>query len=106
MQVNMREEELPPRDLHVVKHTDESHMPAGPSGMDGLHHRLLSADCLDGRVRAKSIREVLDPCHTFIAALGDNVGCAELQREFLPIRVAAHRDDALRTHLLGRENGE
>src|SRR6266511_6150520 len=79
-------------------------MPASASGSDGLHHRLLAPDRLDDRVRAESIGEFLDLGCTLVATLGDNIGRAELQRELLSILVAAHRDDALGAHLLGREH--
>ena len=43
----MQEEELLPRDLHIVEHADEPDMTAGPCGADGLHHRFLRANLLD-----------------------------------------------------------
>jgi hypothetical protein len=76
VQVHMREEELLPRDLHVVEHADEPDVTAGPRGADGLHHRLLRADGLDDRVRAEPAGELLDPCRALLAALGHDLARA------------------------------
>jgi hypothetical protein len=46
-------------------------------------------------------REVCVP--RVLAALGHDVGRAELAGQLLPRLVAAHRDDPLRTHLLGQQ---
>jgi len=86
-----------------VGDADVPDVPAGPGGVDGLHHRLLGADGLDHGVRAQPVREVFDPGHAVVAAFGDDVGGAELQREFLPGLVPAHRDDPIRAQLPGRE---
>src|SRR5215203_2620276 len=102
----MREEELLPRDLHVVEHADEPHVTACPRGADGLHHRLLRADGLDDRVRAEPVGELLDPCRALVAALGHDLGRAELPGEPLAGLVAAHRDDPLRAELIGGEHRE
>src|SRR3712207_5675496 len=102
----MREEELLPRDLHVVEHADEPDVTAGPRGADGLHHRLLRAYRLDDRVRAEPAGHVLDPCRALLAALAHDVGRAELPGELLAGLVPAHRDNPLRAELLGGEHRE
>jgi hypothetical protein len=43
---------------------------------------------------------------TSVGALGDDVGRAEFARELLTRFVSAHRDDALRAHLLGGKDRE
>src|SRR5215212_3432752 len=106
VQVHVREEELLPRDLHVVEHTDEPDVTAGPRRADGLHHRLLRADGLDDRVRAEPAGELLDPFRALLAALAHDLGRAELPGEPLAGLVAAHHDDPLRTELLGGEHRE
>src|SRR5215213_1098934 len=106
VQVHMREEELLPRDLHLVEHADEPDVTACPRGADGLHHRLLRADGLDDRVRAEPAGELLDPCRALLAALGHDVGGAELPGEPLAGLVPAHRDDTLGAQLLGGEHRE
>ncbi len=44
--------------------------------------------------------------HAFVAALDHDVGCAELAGELLALVVAAHRNDPLGPHLLGRKHTE
>ena len=61
---------------------------------------FLGADRLDHRVRAEPIGQLLDPRHAFVAALGHDVGRAELAGKLLPRLVSAHRDDALGAQLL------
>ena len=73
---------------------------------NSLRHRLLRADAFDDGIRAHALGQVLDTRDTFFAALGDDVGRAELAREFLAGLVAAHRHDAFRTHLLRGEHAE
>jgi hypothetical protein len=74
--------------------------------MDRLDHRLLRADALEHCVSADSVGQLLDAGNAVFAALSHDVGRAELAGQLLARLVAAHRDDALRTHLLGREHGE
>jgi hypothetical protein len=69
-------EQLAPGQLHVVENANETDMPAGPGRAHGLHERLLGADRLNNRMRAQSVGEFLDPGHTFIATLFDDVGSA------------------------------
>ena len=57
---------------------DVADVPAGAGGADGLHHRLLGADGLDRGVGAEAVGEVLDLGDALVAALGDDVGGAEL----------------------------
>ena len=49
---------------------------------------------------------VLDLLDTVVAALGDDVGGAELAGQPLPGFVPAHRDDPLGAELLGGQDGE
>jgi hypothetical protein len=49
---------------------------------------------------------VHDALHALVAALGHDVGRAELAGELLPLLVAAHRDDPLGAHLLRRQHAE
>ena len=50
--------------------------------------------------------QLLDARHALVAALGHDVGRAELAGELLPRLVPAHRDDPLGAHLLGREHAK
>jgi AraC-like DNA-binding protein len=102
----MREEELLPWDLHIVEHADEPDVTACPRGANGLHHRLLRADGLDDRVRAEPAGELLDPCRALLAALGHDLGRAELPGEPLAGLVPAHRDDPIGAELIGGEHCE
>jgi hypothetical protein len=56
---------------------------AGEGGLDRLQHRLLRPDRLDNRVRAQSVRELLDPGDALVAALLDDLGRSELARQAL-----------------------
>ena len=71
---------------------------------DRLRHRLLRAHAFQHRVGADAVGQLLDAGDALFAALRHDVGRAELEGEVLAALVAAHRDDALRAHLLGREN--
>ena len=86
----------------VVGDPDVADVAAGAGGVDGLHHRLLGADRLDHRVRAQPVGQILDRRHAVVAAFGDDVGGAELQRQLLPRLVPAHRDDPFRAELSAR----
>ena len=57
-------------------------------------------------MRAEPAGELLDLRHALVAALGHDVGRAELAGELLAGLVAAHRDDALGAQLLGGEHAE
>jgi len=85
---------------------DEADVPAWPGGADGLHHRLLRADCLDHRVCAEPAREFLDPRHALVPSLLDDVGRAELEGELLSWFVAAHGDDPFRAEVVRGQHGE
>src|SRR3989442_15726674 len=84
---------------------DVADVPAWPGGADGLHHRLLGADCLDHRVCAEPAREFLDPRHALVPSLLDDVSRAELERELLSWLVAAHGDDPFGADLPCGEHG-
>lgn len=72
----------------------------------GLHQQLLRADGLDDLVRPEPASELLDPVHTRVAAVGDDVGRVVLDRELLARFMPAHRDDALRAELFVRQHRE
>ena len=65
---------------------------------------FLRAYAFENGVRADSVGQRLDPIDAGIAALGDDVGRAEFEREVLPRLVAAHRDDPRGAHLFGGEH--
>src|SRR5207247_6073855 len=100
MQMNVRIEKLFTVELDSVRHADVAHVATRPRGTHLLHHRLLGADALQHRVGANSIGQLIDAGPSFVTALGDDVGRAELAGEFLPRLVTAHGDDPLSTHLL------
>ena len=68
--------------------------------LQGLLHGLGGADALQDGVGADAVGQVLDAGDAFLAALGDDVGGAELQGELLPGLVAAHGDDPLGAQFL------
>jgi hypothetical protein len=57
-------------------------------------------------ISSDSLRHVFDLRSAFVTTFGYNVGRTKLSREFLPRFVAAHRDDALSTHLACGEHSE
>jgi hypothetical protein len=57
-------------------------------------------------VGAKPVGELLDPRDAGVAALGDDVGRAEGDRELLARLVAAHGDDPLGAELAGGQHGQ
>jgi len=100
-----------PEQVHAVQcdavgDADEPDVAAGARGVQRLVHRLLRADRLDDRVGAEAVRELLDRGHAGVAALGHDVGGAELTRQPLAGLVAAHGDDPLGAELLGRQDRE
>ena len=94
------------RAADVVRDADVADMPAGAGGADRLQHRLLGADGLDDGVGAEAAGQLLDLPYAVVAALGDDVGGAELEGELLAGLVPAHGDDPLRAELLGRQDTE
>jgi len=106
VQVHVGEEQLLPGQLDVMGDADVADMPAWASGADGLHHRLVRADCLDHRVCAEPVGKFLDLRHPVVAALDDDVGGAVLAGELLSWLVAAHCDDPLCAKLLGGQDSE
>src|SRR6266700_5183422 len=99
VQVDVGEEHLLAGELDVMSDADVADVPAWPGGANGLHHRLLGADCLDHRVCAEPARELLDPRYALVPSLLDDVGGAELEGELLSWRVAAHGDDPFRAEV-------
>jgi hypothetical protein len=101
-----RRSSTPPRESTRRGAADEADVAARAGGADDLHHRLLAADRLDHRVRAEPVRELLDPGHALVPSLLDDVGRAELERQLLSWRVAAHGDNPFRAEAPCSENGE
>lgn len=100
----MGEEQFLAVDGHAVRDADETDVAAGSGGTQRLEHGLLGADALQDGVGADATGEFLDAGDAFVAAFGDDVGGAELGRELLPRRVAAHRDDACGAQFLGGDD--
>src|SRR5438034_6447548 len=98
MQMNVRIEKLFTVELDSVRHADVAHEAARAGGTNRLHHRLLGADALQHGVSTNTVGQLLDAFNALIAALGDDVGRAELAGEFLPRLVTAHRDNPFSTH--------
>ena len=65
---------------------------------------LLGADALQHGVDAVAAGELEDALDRLLAALGDDVGGAELARERDAVRVAAHDDDLLGAEALGGDH--
>src|SRR5947209_18317408 len=104
MEMDVCIEQLLTVELDSVRHADVAHVPALASRTDRLHHRFLGADALQHRVGADSVGQLLDAGHSLVTALCDDVGRAELARQFLSCLVTAHGDDPLSTHLLRGEH--
>src|SRR3954471_17844356 len=100
------EEQVCAIEYDAMRDTDVADRSARSCGPDRLLHRLLSANALEDRISADTVRQLLDPLDTFVAALGDDVSGAELACKLLARLVTAHRDDPLRAHLLRREHAE
>src|SRR6185437_5490146 len=62
------------------------------------------ADTFEHGVRADILRQLLDASDARFAAVGHDVGRAIFDSQVLAALVTAHRDDAGRTYLLGREH--
>ena len=91
--------------LLVLRDADAADDAAGADDADGLLVGRHVADRLedDG---AAAVGEVADLLRSLGAALGDDVGGAELAAEVGARLVAAHQHDALGAELLGRQHGE
>src|SRR5207253_4477692 len=100
-QVHLGEEQLEAGNLDAVGDADEADVPTRARRPDRLHHRLLGTDRLDHRVRAESVRQLLDAGDTIVAALVHDVRRAELATELLSLWIATHENDALGAHLPG-----
>src|SRR6478752_1936130 len=82
-QADVGEEQLLPVDGDLVGDTDEADVATGSGGVQGLAHGLSGADALQDRVGTDPAGQLLDPGDTFLTALGDDVGGAELARQLL-----------------------
>src|SRR5581483_11302208 len=90
-QTDVPEEEVGAVERDAVRHADVADRAARPRRFDRLHHRLLRPDTLQHRIGADALRQLLDALDALVAALGHDVGRAELARERLTRRVPAHR---------------
>ena len=106
VQVDVPKNSSSPVELDAVRDADVTDRATGARRLDRLHHRFLRADAFEDAVGADALRQLLDAGDAVVAALGDDVGRAELAREPLPRLVAAHRDDALGAHLSGGQDRE
>ena len=57
-------------------------------------------------MRTEPVGQFFDGRHAVVAAVGDDVGGTELQGQFLPRFVPAHRDDPFRAQLFGGQDSE
>ena len=67
----------------TVRDADVTDHPTGTGGADRLVHRLLGADALEHAVGADPVEQLLHRGDSRVAALGDDVGRAELARQRL-----------------------
>jgi hypothetical protein len=100
----LRIEQLRGVQLDAVRHSDIADHGSRPRALQGLHHGFFGADAFEHGIRADVFRQRLDAGDALFAALGDDVGCAIFESEVLAAFVAAHRDDAVRAHLLGGQH--
>jgi hypothetical protein len=87
-----------------VGHSYEADHRAGAGDVERRLHRLAGADALQGGVDAHAAGHLLDGLDGGVAALGDDVGGAELRCELLAVGVARRRDDPLGAEALGGEH--
>jgi hypothetical protein len=79
-----------PVELDAVRDVDVAETATGSGGTDGLHHRLLGADCLDDRVGSES-----PPVSSLIFATPRRRvprRCRLLRTPDLPVGVPGHSD--------------
>ena len=86
---DVAEEHLPDRQLDAVRNADEADHRAGAGDVERRLHRLAGADALERGVDADAVGQLLDRLDRRVAALGDDVGGAELRGELLAVGVAA-----------------
>ena len=94
------------RRLLVLRDADAADDAAGADDADGLLVGGHVADGLEDDVGAVAAGELADLGDAFLAALGDDVGGAELAAEVGAGLVAAHQDDLLGAEPLGRQHGQ
>jgi len=93
-QVLLREEQELALELHAVRHADKADGAAGTGRVDRLMHGFAGAHAFEHRIGADIAGELPDARDARIAALGDDVGGAIVERQILAGLVAAHGDDA------------
>src|SRR5438067_2133180 len=105
VQMRVTEEELVAGQV-AVGDADVTNVSAGTGGANRLQQRPAGANCLDYRVRAEPVGQILDPRCALVAAFLDDVGGAELERHLLPRLVAAHDHESLCAEPTSREHAE
>src|SRR5260370_8345487 len=103
MKVDVREEQLLTLEFDPVRNADIADVAAGPRGAARLHHRLLSADPLQYRIRADTLRQILDAAHAFITALRHDVRSTKLHTKLLSLPLTAPDDEPSPPHPLPRD---
>ena len=94
------------RRLLVLRHADPADDAAGADDAERLLVGGHVADALEHGVGAVAAGELADLRDALLAALGDDVGGAELPAQVGAVLVPAHQDDLLGAQPLGREHRE
>src|SRR5207245_7023047 len=87
--------------LLLLRNADAADRAAGAGDAERRDRRLLVADTLEDGVGAEAAGELAHTLDCFVAALADDVGCAEVLCERDAVGVPAEDDD-----LLGAERSE
>src|SRR3989442_4372011 len=93
-------------ELDSMRNADITHRSPRADRIDRLLHRFLPAHALNHGACANAVSHVFDASDALIAALDDDVGCAEFACEFLTVFVSAHGNDPLGAHDLGGQDAE
>ena len=78
----MRIEQFLAVEFYSVRDADVAQIPAFAGGTDRLHHRLLSPNTFQNRVRTDSLSQLLDAGHALITTLGHDVGRSDSRASF------------------------
>jgi hypothetical protein len=100
------EEERLSVQLNTVRNANVANRTSWTRALDGLHHGFLCADAFKNRVGTNAFGQFLDSRNAFISAFCDEVSRPKLCGELLSRLMPAHRNDALRSHLLRRQHTE
>src|SRR6266702_332698 len=99
VKMDVGKEQFLPVQLDSVRYADIADSASRTGGPDCLHHRLLRSNAFEDRVSSDAFGQFLNTGNAVVSTLGHNVGRSELFRQLLPHVMAAHRDDALGSHL-------